>query len=103
MPDMPIDIDEAGRIKLFEITVEVHSLIVKLLFNQPPTIQRVCDAISTVFAGHVDVEQGIIALLLSLSDNAGSTVLEVGDEIKFEEDETPIGFIGLETRTLFES
>jgi hypothetical protein len=102
MSEIQIAIDEAGRITLYEITVHVRALIVKMLFNAPPTLKRICDCISTIFANNIEVEQGILALMLSVGDNGPETVFEVGDEIKFEQDGTSIGFIGLETRTLFE-
>ncbi|MHA2135958.1 MAG: hypothetical protein ACW99J_19030 [Candidatus Thorarchaeota archaeon] len=101
MSEIQLVIDKVGRITLYEVTVHVRSLIVKMLFNAPPTLRHISSCISTIFADNTDVEKGILALLLSVGDNDSETVFEVGDEVKFEEDGTPIGFVGLETRTLF--
>lgn len=101
MSDIQLEVNEAGTIILYEITVEVRNLAVKMLFNCPPTLGRVCKVVEAIFEQHPDVQTGMVALILSVGDNASNTVLDVGDMIQFTEDEIPIGFIGLETRTLF--
>lgn len=89
---------------LYEIVLEVRNLRVELLFNEPPTIGRICECISELFSDHAKVEEGIISLLLSVGDDKDrrATVFEVGDEIQFMDDEERIGCIFLRTRTLFD-
>ncbi len=90
--------------RLYEIVLEVRNLRVELLFNEPPTLGRICECISDLFSDHPHVEEGIISLLLSIGDHEDrrGTVLKVGDEIKFMDDEEQIGCILLRTRTLFD-
>lgn len=89
---------------LYEIVIEVRNLRVELLFNQSPTIGRICECISGLFSDHPKVEEGIVSLLLSIGDDADrrATVFEVGDEIAFMDDKEQIGCIFLRTRTLFD-
>lgn len=90
--------------RLYEIVLEVRNLRVELLFNEPPTIGRICECISDLFSDHAKVEEGIISLLLSIGDHEDrrATVFEVGDEIAFMDDKEQIGCILLRTRTLFD-
>lgn len=88
------------RTYLYEVTIEVRQLVVKLLFNDAPTIKDVCESIKIVFAKyeHIDIRDGMIKLLSEISIDK----LAVGDKIEFKETFQPIGFIDLQTRTLFQ-
>jgi len=93
---------EDGRVIIYEITIEVRQLALKMLFPQPPTIDQICEAIEIVFANNAAVRDGMIELLLN-SSGERETTFEVGDTIKFQEAGEPIGFIDLQTRTLFDA
>ncbi len=84
---------------VYESTVQVKNLILKMLFDKPPTLKRICDCVDVVFADNEDVAAGMIALVLSVGDQG--MVMEIQDQINFFEDDIPIGFIDLQTRTLF--
>lgn len=90
---------------LYEIVLEVRNLRVEMLYTVPPTIGRICHCISQLFSDHQKVEEGIISLLLSVGDDKDrrATVFEVGDEIKFVENEEQIGCVFLRERTLFDA
>jgi len=87
---------------LYEVTVQVQQLCVKILFNNIPTLGHVCDAICQIFADQQCVQHGMIELVLSVGDNSRDTKLEIGDEIRFTDDTGPIGYMDLQTRTLFD-
>lgn len=88
---------------LNEITIEIRNLCVKILFDRPPTIGRICECIGDIFTQHPNVERGIIALLLSVGDDKDrrELVLKIGDRIDFSEDDKPIGYMDMQSRTLF--
>lgn len=94
-----IKVNEAGAIILFEVTVEVRNLVTKMLFNQHPTLERICEVIEDIFANHDKVKGGLVSLVLSVGDH--DTILEVDDLIYFTDGMERIGFIELKTRTLF--
>jgi len=93
--------DEAGRPILYEVTVEVRNLALKMLFASPPTLQVIANCVGVVFADASHVCAGMVTLVLSLKDQMPDDYLEVGDEIAFQEAGEQIGFITLQTRTLF--
>lgn len=94
-----------NKIVLYEITIEVRNLVLKMLFNDSPTLGRICECVGMVFADNQEVHHGMVELLLSIGDDSdrSATTFQVGDEIKFMEESQQIGFVGLETRTLFEA
>lgn len=89
---------------VYEITIEVRNLCVRILFREPPMLGRICECISTIFADHVQVEEGMIELLLSIGDDEDRryTPFEVGDRVNFTEDDKSIGYMELQSRTLFD-
>lgn len=89
---------------VYEITIEVQHLCVRILFTNPPTIGHICECINIIFADHTHVENGIIELLLSIGDdgNRRAITFEVGDRVNFIENDQPIGFLELQSRTLFD-
>ncbi len=88
---------------LYEITIQVRQFCVKILFNDIPTIGSICDAVSQIFANELHVQKGMLELVLSVGDDTDrrATKLEIGDEVRFTEDDQPIGLMDLQTRTLF--
>ena len=89
---------------VYEITIEVRNLCVRILFRKPPTLGRICECISTIFADHVQVEEGMIELLLSIGDDEDRRAItfEVGDRVNFTENNESIGYMELQSRTLFD-
>lgn len=89
---------------VYEITIEVRNLCVRILFREPPTLGHICHCISTIFADHVQVEEGMIELLLSIGDDDDRRAItfEVGDRVNFTEDDETIGYMELQSRTLFD-
>lgn len=100
-----MEVDEVGRIILYEVTIQVRALCVRMLFNSSPTLGQICDIVSHIFANNQEVELGILNLLLSIGDDEDrrNTTFKVGDDVKFVEDSQEIGFINLQTRTLFDA
>ena len=90
---------------LYEVTIEVQPLMVRILFNAPPTVQRLCEAVETVFAEHTNAKDGLLELILSVGDQEEwkAQVLNVGDVVNFSNDDGPIGQMDVQTRTLFDA
>ncbi len=88
---------------LYEVTVQVQQLCVKILFNNIPTLGHVCDAMCQIFANEQRVQHGMIELVLSVGDDNRDAKLKIGDEIRFVDAGVPIGHIELQTRTLFDA
>ena len=86
---------------LFEVTVEVRNLCVKLLFKSPPSMGRVCECIECIFSSHEYVKTNLVNMVLSVVDTEDET-LGVDDTRQFREGGEIIGYIGMATRTLFD-
>ena len=89
---------------LFEVTIQVRNLVTKLLFPQEPSLGSICRVVEQVFADNEKIADGMVSLILSVGDGelGKDTVLEVGDEITFSDDTGQIGFLDVQTRTLFD-
>ena len=100
-----MEVDEIGRVILYEVTIQVRGLCVRMLFNASPTLGRICDCVSNIFANNQEIELGILNLLLSIGDDEDrrATTFKVGDDIKFVENDQQIGYVNLQTRTLFDA
>lgn len=86
---------------VYEITIEIRNIAVKILFRNPPAFKRICECVSIIFADHPHVEAGMTELVMSTGDEL--TVLNVGDRVEFTEDgEGLVGFMDLQSRTLFD-
>lgn len=98
-----------AQVVFYEVSVQVRALCLKMIFDKPPTLKRICECISEVFANNEHVATDMAALVLSVGDgNLGhDMVLDEGDQINFYEDgedgPVPIGYIDLQTRTLFDA
>ena len=88
---------------VYEVTIQVRSLCAKMLFSEKPTLGRICECVSIIFADNEHIEHGMIELLLSIGDDEDrhGTTFEIGDQVNFTEDDLPIGYMDLKTRTLF--
>jgi hypothetical protein len=102
MSEIELQVNDFGKIILFEVTVEVRNLAVKMLFNQPPTVKMVCAAVYIIFSAKRDVAEGLTGFISGVSHGETDLKrLKVGVSVPFMEEGTQIGFIDLETRTLF--
>lgn len=89
-------------ITVFEITIDLGNVNIRLLFQAEPSLQIVRDTIEKVFETNERAKQELVTLLLSVGDDVPpETIMRVGDEIMFSNDEGPIGKMDLQSRTLF--
>lgn len=90
---------------IHEVTIEVKQLCVRMLFTGPPSIERICTTIETIFADHTAAKDGLIEIILSVGDQEDwkAQVLNVGDKVTFSDDDGPMGFMDVQTRTLFDA
>lgn len=88
---------------LYEVTIQVNALCIKMLLDDVPTLGRICECISIMFADNTEIETGVISLLLSIGDDEDrhNTKFLAGDEIRFTEDDKVIGHMDIQTRTVF--
>ncbi len=102
MSEIELQVNESGQIILFEVTVEVRNLAVKMLFNQPPVIAHVCQKIMLVFKDNIQVATGLAAYVSQKFPGDGDLErIPPGPDVPIMEDDAPIGFIGMATRSLF--
>ena len=102
MSDINLHVNDSGQLILFEVTIEVRNLALKMLFNQPPTVEVVCEKVFSVFNESPNVALGMTDLIYGVfMDDKSLERLEVGTEVPFMDGNTQIGFLDLKTRTLF--
>lgn len=86
--------------QVYEATINVNQLCVRLLFNDTPSLLDVIDAIEIIFHTHDDVREGLKNILTTIQDDEPG--FQAGDEIIFTENDVRTGSLVLQTRTLFE-
>ena len=99
---MTLDVNKDGHFILYEMTINVYAVSLKILFPAPPSLTRVCECISEVFASNQSVAEGMSTLVFKAGGEDGKRKFCVGDEIKFQEGDKIIGHMELQTRTLFD-
>lgn len=89
---------------VYEVTITVKQLCVRMLFKGPPSVERIIDTVKVIFADHQPAQDGIIELILSVGDQEEwkKQVLNEGDVVHFSQDDEPIGQMDVQTRTLFD-
>ena len=84
---------------IFEATINVQNLCVRILFDEMPSVRNVIDAIQIIFESNVELSIDLTELLTNLISQ--DTVFQVGEDLTIFKDGESVGSLSLQTRTLF--
>lgn len=84
---------------IFEATINVQNLCVRILFDDMPSIRNIVDATKIIFESNVEVSTGLTEILANLIDQ--ETSLYIGGDLTILKDGESVGSLSLQTRTLF--